>query len=121
MGQNLSADEFDERALAELRSSLDDSFVGFVEQFIATARAVLDDIDELLRQADSHEMMARVQAQAHSLRGTAGYLGAIGMTSALEALEQATRAGGDRDEVRHHAATARDAFLKVQGRLLTNS
>jgi HPt (histidine-containing phosphotransfer) domain-containing protein len=65
--------------------------------------------------------MAQVQAQAHSLRGTAGYLGAIGMTSALEALEQATRADGDRDEARRHAATARDAFLRVQGRLLTKS
>ena len=121
MGQDLSADEFDERALAELRSNLDDSFVGFVGQFLATARAVLDDIDELLRHGDSHEVMAQVQAQAHSLRGTAGYLGAIGMTNALEALEQAARAGADRDEVRGHAAAARDAFLRVQGRLLTES
>jgi hypothetical protein len=55
------------------------------------------------------------------LRGTAGYLGAIGLTNALEALEQTARAGADRDEVRGHAAAARDAFLRVQGRLLTES
>ena len=118
MEQGLSADEFDEQALTELRMDLGASFSGFVEQFLTSANSALNEIDELL-QGDSEQCAAaEVQAQAHSLRGTAGYLGAVGMADALDSLEQAARSGEGRDVLCRHAATARGAFLRIKARLL---
>jgi len=114
MNQELTAEEFDEQALAELREDLGDSFAGFIEQFMTSARAALVEIDEAVQRGDYHGAIA----PAHSLRGIAGYVGAVAMGNALGALQQAAQLDEGRDDVLRHAATARDAFIKIQARLL---
>ena len=118
MDPDLSADELDEQALAELRIDLGGSFAGFVEQFLTSANCALNEIDKLLQGNNEQCATAEVRAQAHSLRGTAGYLGAVGMADALGVLEKAARCGEGRDVLCRHAATARGAFLRIKDRLL---
>ena len=101
--------EFDERALAELREDLGDSYAEFVVHFVATARVALDQIDAALHRGD----LAEAGAQAHSLRGTAGYLGAMAMCDALDALQCGAQHDAARADLLHNAAQARDAFMAV--------
>jgi HPt (histidine-containing phosphotransfer) domain-containing protein len=112
MERDLAAHEFDESALVELREDLGESFAEFVVQFIVTGQAALDEIDSAIAHGDGE----RASAQAHSLRGTAGYLGAVGMCRALGTLQHAAQNGAAQEQVRHHAAIAREAFIAVQTR-----
>ena len=113
MNNGLSADEFDEQVLAELHEDLGDSFIGFVGQFIVTANSALDAIDDLLRRGDG----VGAAAQAHLLLGTSGYLGALAMSNALDALQHTAPREQDRDDALRHAAEARREFVKIQDRL----
>ena len=114
MEQQPLPNEFDERALAELREDLGDSFAEFVAQFIATAQLALDEIDAALRRGDADEVVA----QAHSLRGTAGYLGAVAMCRALDALQNGAQHGGVYEDLAPHASQARAAFISLKTRWL---
>lgn len=117
MQRELPSHEFDEHALAELREDLGDSFAEFVVHFVATAQVALDQIDAALHRGD----LAEAGAQAHSLRGTAGYLGAIAMCGALDALQDGAQHDAARADVVHNAAKARDAFVAVKPRWLLPS
>lgn len=110
MPHSLPADELDEQALTELREDLGDAFAGFVSQFIATADAAFDQIDSLLERGDG----AGVVEQAHCMRGTAGYLGALTLWQALEALQQAATCSDAIDASRQHADDARAAFVRLR-------
>ncbi len=75
--------QLDRQVLAELREDLDDAFAGFVQTFMRNGRLTLAHIAEAL-ESDQPEEVARL---AHSLKGTAGYLGATGLSSRLENLQ----------------------------------
>lgn len=110
MHHSLRADELDEQALAELREDLGDAFPGFVRQFIATADAAFDEIDRLLAGGDG----AGAAAQAHMIRGTAGYLGALTLGQALDALQQAAPRAEAIDASHRHVGDARAAFARLR-------
>jgi HPt (histidine-containing phosphotransfer) domain-containing protein len=114
MQSTLPPHEFDQRALAELREDLGDSFAEFAVHFIATAHTALDQIDAALHRGD----LAEAGTQAHSLRGTAGYLGAIAMCDALDALQHGAQHDVARADLVRNAAKARDAFMAVKPRWL---
>lgn len=110
MTHRLPADELDEPALAELRDDLGEAFPDFTRQFISTAEAAFDEIDRLLHQGDG----AGAAAQAHALRGTAGYLGALTLGQALDALQQAAPREEAIGTSLQHAEDARAAFCRLR-------
>jgi HPt (histidine-containing phosphotransfer) domain-containing protein len=112
MSTGLSAVEFDDQAFAELREDMGGAFVDFVGQFVGSAQITLDAIDLALNDGN----LVEAADQAHGLRGTAGYLGALAMGAHLDAVQQSVHTGAI-DDAKQHAMQARDAFNKLQGRL----
>lgn len=86
----------DPRVLAELRSLQDDAsprfFRDLIDQFLAQGREKLVELREGLRSQDV-ERIARV---AHTLRGSAGSLGARRLSFLAGAVEDDLRAGASR-------------------------
>ncbi|MFT5448265.1 MAG: HPt (histidine-containing phosphotransfer) domain-containing protein [Gammaproteobacteria bacterium] len=107
---SLPTDELDEQALMELREDLGDAFPGLVTQFLATADAAFDEIDSLLERGDG----AGAAAKAHLIRGTAGYLGALTLVQALDALQQDAPRAEAIDASRRHADDARAALTRLR-------
>ena len=108
----ISTDEFDEDMLAELREDLGESFAEFVAQFQSRAGQTLDAIESSLN-AGEHEQAAN---DAHGLRGTAGYFGALALQTHLRAVQLAAQSG-DIEQALLDTTNAREAFDKVSARL----
>ncbi len=79
----------DMEALEELREDLEDAFDGFVQNFFGNARKALTDMDAALETGQAEQ----AGQLAHSLKGTAGYLGAVRLSARLEALQGMAKAG----------------------------
>ena len=88
MSQPVASAILDEEALAELCEDLEDAFPGFVTGFLAGAEDALGDLGRALAAGD----LAAVAQEAHRLKGTAGYLGAVRLGERLAALQQAGEA-----------------------------
>ena len=75
----------DEETLSELREDLGEDFAPFVYRFLDGARAAMGRMRAALEAGDAGSL----GAEAHALKGTAGYLGADELTASLAALQQA--------------------------------
>jgi len=98
--------ELDEAALGELREDLGDAFGPFVERFLSSAGEALDALDAELARGATAEAAAR----AHSLKGSAGYLGATALAEALGGLQRA----GERGDAAQAGVLARAARERLQ-------
>ena len=95
----------DRQALQELREDLEDDFEEFVRKFLTTGRESIAEINEYL-QSGATEEARRI---AHSLKGSAGYLGAVKLSTQLENLQQMAAKGGA-DPMLVVLLTVRDDF-----------
>lgn len=74
----------DHRVLAELSEDLEEDFEGFVRTFLSNARQSMAAMNTACGRNDPEE----VGRLAHSLKGTAGYLGASGLSARLDVLQR---------------------------------
>ena len=105
----MSTGEFDDEALEELRDDLGEAFDGFVDGFFANAASELAALEAGLARGDLDEAGER----AHKLKGTAGYLGAAGLSDCLARLQRSA-AAGDRDEAIRLAGEAVEALARLR-------
>lgn len=75
---------FDEEALSELVEDMGESMGKFVNGFLMT----LDETRSRMRLAVDAGRLAEVGDNAHRLKGTAGYLGAVELVQTLTDLQQ---------------------------------
>ena len=87
----MSDPEFDDEALGELREDLEDDF----DTFVATFLNALDEGVVAMRRAAADADFASVSESAHSLKGTAGYLGAVALVTRLAGLQRDARDAPD--------------------------
>lgn len=104
--------DLDESQLAELRDDLGDAFPEFVASFLDAARQLPAELEaDLARGA-----LAEAGARAHTLRGTAGYLGAVKTAGTLGRLQRAAEAG-DADAARALVRSVAQDLASVAPRL----
>ena len=103
----------DPLVLQELREDLEDAFDGFVQKFLGNARESLAMMVTAAQRGESEA----VGHQAHALKGTAGYLGAVKLCAQLEKLQQ-TAKDRDRDLMSGILAAASADFEVLETQLL---
>jgi HPt (histidine-containing phosphotransfer) domain-containing protein len=106
----MSIREFDDEALEELRDDLGEAFDEFAAGFFANATAELQALQAGLAAGGLGEAAER----AHKLKGTAGYLGAVGLSDCLAQLQRSAEAG-DTERAGRLAAEAVDALARLRG------
>ena len=80
----MTQQDFDPQALAELREDLGEGFADFVSSFLTRLREMQNE----MRAAATSAQFDVVAQLAHSLKGTAGYLGATELTRLAGELQQ---------------------------------
>ncbi len=95
----------DLQALQELREDLEDAFVAFVQNFLITGRESIAKINQCLLSGATED----ARQIAHSLKGSAGYLGAVRLSAQLEGL-QLMAAKGEADSMLGALQTLRNDF-----------
>lgn len=84
-------------------------FIGFYEE---DSKVLLEQIEDAVRATDAHSL----QHAAHSLKGLAGNLGAIGVVDAAFTLERSGKSGSF-DEVPAQVAALRDEMVRLDAAL----
>ncbi len=79
----------DRQALRELHEDLGDAFQAFVQTLLGNARESLTLMGASLNSND----IVEVGRQAHALKGTVGYLGAMRLCAQLQTLQELAEAG----------------------------
>jgi len=102
----------DRQALQELHEDLGDAFQAFVQTFLGTAREALTVMSTALNSND----IVKVGRQAHALKGTVGYLGAMRLCAQLQTLQELADAGSP-DPMAEILAAASVDFIELEKQL----
>lgn len=114
MGDDSDLIGLDEEMLAELAEDLGDDLAGFIQRFLESADEGLAAMGRALDEGDWDLLRER----AHSIKGSAGYLGANGLVAALTAVEQHAR-GEDLEQLSGALKDTSTMLDSVRPRLVT--